>query len=194
MFNIDTRSFKVTAVSSAAEAARLGNGGEVIDSEETLANSKRIPIFGLVEIYNARSEKKVKKFEDRATAARRVWKLLQEAVQPVKLPDYITKQSNSEEPEPMAKTATKELKEKAPKAEKVAGEKASRKGRTGKFVGKRLFATQQGNPRRIGTFGFQSYEIIRGKLEGVAYEDYVAAGGRPQDLQWDMKREWVRVE
>ncbi len=57
-----------------------------------------------------------------------------------------------------------------------------------------MLALKETNPRRAGTIGFASFEIIRGKPEGVPYADYVAAGGRPQDLHWDIDRKWAEVK
>lgn len=74
------------------------------------------------------------------------------------------------------------------------GKKVGRPLGTGKFAGKTIYPKCRKNPRRNGVKGWHSYEIILGKTEGVPYEEYVAKGGRPQDLQWDLDRKWVEVK
>jgi hypothetical protein len=43
-----------------------------------------------------------------------------------------------------------------------------------------------GNPRREGSYGYRSMEIIIAN-PGIAYEDYLARGGRRDDIDWDTK-------
>lgn len=75
------------------------------------------------------------------------------------------------------------------------GKKVGRPLGTGKFAGKIIYPKCRKNPRRkVGGKGWHSYEIILGKSEGIPYEDYVANGGRPQDLQWDIDRNWAEVK
>ena len=42
----------------------------------------------------------------------------------------------------------------------------------------------KGNPRREGTFGFESFGLIR---SGMTVEKFVEAGGRMKDLHWDIQ-------
>jgi hypothetical protein len=65
--------------------------------------------------------------------------------------------------------------------------------RSSPFDGKTLHPVREKNPRREGTFGWHSYEIIR-KKPGITYEDYRKAGGRPNDLAWDIDHQYVRTE
>jgi hypothetical protein len=67
--------------------------------------------------------------------------------------------------------------------------------RTSQHSGKVIFTNLKDNPRREGTFGWHSFEIVRaaGK-RGVKYEDYRAAGGRPNDLQWDIDHGYVELK
>jgi len=62
-----------------------------------------------------------------------------------------------------------------------------------RFSGKVLRVTVKDNPRRPGTHGYRSFEILRAHPEGMIYEDYIAAGGRTNDLQWDIDRNWATV-
>jgi len=62
----------------------------------------------------------------------------------------------------------------------------------GKFVGKTIRSLVTENPRREGTHGHISMAIII-KAKEISYEDYRAAGGRPNDLQWDIDHNNVEI-
>ena len=66
-------------------------------------------------------------------------------------------------------------------------------GRRSKLNGKRLISTREVNPRREGSHGWHSHNIIL-VHPGITYEDYRSAGGRNNDLRWDVEREWVLIE
>lgn len=93
---------------------------------------------------------------------------------------------------PKAEKPAKVKVEKAPKAE---GEKRGRKaGVSSKFSGKVIFPLSDANPRRVGSHGFNSYEIIRGKkADGVKFDKYIEKGGRAKDLQWDIDAGFAEV-
>ena len=61
-----------------------------------------------------------------------------------------------------------------------------------KFANHNLFANVNSNPRRKETFGYYSMEIILNN-PGITYENYLAKGGRLQDLNWDLARNRVKV-
>lgn len=50
------------------------------------------------------------------------------------------------------------------------------------------------NPRRKGTWGHRSYEILLQFPAGCTYEDFRAKGGRPNDLKWDIERSRVAIK
>lgn len=70
---------------------------------------------------------------------------------------------------------------------KVGGSPGPRSSFKGKVI-KKLVVD---NPRREGTHGHRSWELIK---NGMTYEAYIEAGGRPNDLKWDLDREWVSVK
>jgi hypothetical protein len=72
-------------------------------------------------------------------------------------------------------------------------EKKRLRGRPARNRGKALFVTKESNPRFPGSFGYHSWNIIQAN-PGIVYEDYLKAGGRNNDLRWDLAREFVRVE
>jgi hypothetical protein len=78
---------------------------------------------------------------------------------------------------------------------------SGRKGRASQYAGKTLIGAvkenQEGavvNPRRDGTPGHKSLGLIlaAGKT-GISYEDFIAGGGRNQDLLWDIAHDNVKV-
>ena len=70
------------------------------------------------------------------------------------------------------------------------GKKADGRGRPATFAGKQLTATVTENPRQPGSFGWHSMKIII-EAPGIVYEDFLKAGGRNNDLRWDVARDRV---
>jgi len=68
-----------------------------------------------------------------------------------------------------------------------------RLGRPPQFAGMRLFPKNEDNPRREGSYGYKSYEIIR-KNPGITYEDFLKKGGRSKDFSYDFSPDLVRAE
>lgn len=186
MFRIDVAANTVQRVATEQQSNSMGNGGVFVANEAALTDSKSISNANLVSLFNSMSEKPVKKFETRAAGVKRLWALMVEKV-PV-----------AEEPvadEPVAEEAAAP-KPKRGKKEKAAPSEPKTKGRkagSGKFAGKTVFALQDVNPRRVGSHGFNSYEVIRGKKDGVPYAEYISGGGRPNDLKWDIAHKWAEV-
>ena len=75
------------------------------------------------------------------------------------------------------------------KAEKaLPGAKSGPKAnKAGKIITK-LVKT---NPRREGTHGYNSFNLIK---NGMTYEEYIDLGGRANDLQWDLDHNWVELK
>lgn len=63
-------------------------------------------------------------------------------------------------------------------------------GPRSKFTGKRIIKLVKENPRRAGTHGHKSFELIE---DGMTYEKYKEKGGRNNDLQWDIDHEYVKL-
>lgn len=82
----------------------------------------------------------------------------------------------------------------APKAKAEKAEGAGR-GRTSQYSGMILKTTLTANTRRENTHGHKSLGIIiaAGK-NGISYEDYIAKGGRLNDLNWDINKDNVTAE
>ena len=49
----------------------------------------------------------------------------------------------------------------------------------------------KGNPRREGTFGYQSFAIIKNRM---SLDSYIVKGGRMKDLRWDLAHGYCHLE
>lgn len=143
-----------------------------------------------------------------AITAKKMSKAPQDAPKSEEEERYTSQPDDGEPPpegkeETVAKTATKRKGAAAapPKGKKAAAVSAARekgaKGKgnvanltpkTGKYAGMKLTASkdaQKENPRRPGSEGWKSLEIIR-KKPGISYEDFRKAGGHPGQLNLDV--------
>lgn len=172
------------------EARNAGNGAHLASTPEEFLEF-RTTTSEIVALYNKLvPDAPVSKFSDKATAAKRMIALAEAKAQLV--PSTIPVENNSlKENDEMAKSAAKAQKS-AVKVSRPKKESSTTRGRTSEFAGKSLTATMDENPRREGTWGHQSYAIIL-KKPGISYEAYIQAGGRRQDLAWDLLRKWVKL-
>lgn len=76
------------------------------------------------------------------------------------------------------------------RASKKAASKKVGGGRVSAFSGKKITKLAKDNPRRQGTAGHKSFSLIN---NGMTYEQYVAAGGRRQDLAFDLAHKYVSL-
>ena len=76
---------------------------------------------------------------------------------------------------------------------KPVAQKHQGRGRRAVHAGKKLYPIKDQNPRRVGTFGHASYQVILDQ-PGILYEDYKKAGGRNNDLNWDIERGRVEAK
>lgn len=147
--------------------------GQTIN-EEVLGEAT---LVGLVELYNKAAleldpgARTIAKFSSKEVAVKRTYGILLQLA---------TLEKQNEKVVPTRK-------------EKVMKEKAEHKGRSSIFSGKKLRALVAENPRRENTWGFKSMAIILAN-PGITYEDFVACGGRNNDLAWDIERERVVAE
>jgi hypothetical protein len=81
------------------------------------------------------------------------------------------------------KTAKKSVK-------KVKKDKPQPAGRKSAFSGKKINKVAKENPRRKGSIGFKSFALIK---NGMTYEQYLEAGGRRQDLAFDLTAGHVKL-
>lgn len=183
-YRIDTETNSVRVFSSKTNAERLGNSCPIVTSYESLLENKNLSLANMRDLFNSLTNENVKRFSDRPAAARRLFSAL-EALEP--------EVSAAEEKQPEEAAPAKSRKEKRPR-EDGAEETRGRKKGSGTFAGKTLIGKKDVNPRRPGSHGFKSYEIIReAGAKGISYEDYIARGGRGNDLRWDIAHKWVDV-
>lgn len=68
-------------------------------------------------------------------------------------------------------------------------------GKKSKFEGGIIKSNMNANPRREGTWGYKSFELIMAAGdEGISYEEFLAKGGRNIDLTWDWNHGFVSVD
>ena len=86
--------------------------------------------------------------------------------------------------QPAAEAATTD----AEKAKPAKGKRSS------KFADKVIKNKSAKNPRREGTHGHRSMEIImKAGKKGITYAAYIEAGGRNNDLNWDVEKDNVEL-
>lgn len=192
-FGNDKLECKIFEFKSRRHAASYGNGLLVVTSADDIVGSS-VTRQQMVMLYNQFFDKQpIKGFRDKATAAKALIALAQ-----AKAVSMIEKESEDpmndvvEEAKVAAPKKAKAVK--APKAE--ASEGNGRRGRNSMFDG-RTFKVAAGiatNPRREGTNGHKSFEILMKNADGVKYEDFLAAGGRRVDLVWDLMHDNVVMD
>ncbi len=138
-----------------------------------LANKLTTP--QLVSTYNFLGDKPIKKFSDRATAVKSTAKIMQD--KNVKVANDLPKDVRSAIKDVIS-TLPKQRENKFP-------------GPVSKFAGKKLYKNTKNNPRKEGSHGWKSFNII---TDGMTYEDYRSSGGRTKDLNWDVKHKFVKVK
>lgn len=75
--------------------------------------------------------------------------------------------------------------------EKIKGKPKEEK--ISSFAKKILTAKVAENPRKAGTKGRLSFQIIL-ENPGITFEKFKELGGRSNDLQWDIDHNWVEVK
>ncbi len=79
---------------------------------------------------------------------------------------------------------------KEPKARKERMPGAAPGPRSDK-AGKKIYKLVKENPRREGSIGWTSFNLIK---DGMSYEEYIAAGGRAGDVQWDLDHGFIELK
>lgn len=175
----------------AADAQKFGNGWFMFKTAEELAVNEAIPVTDILAAYNKSANKKTKKFTSREKGCEQLVAAL-DAEGEAKLAKAAPENKAVKAAPENKKAAAKGKAKKAPATEGSTAERAGRQSQnTGKVF--KLSEKHLGvNPRRKGTFGHASMEIIiaAGK-KGISFEDFIAAGGRSKDLNWDINAQNV---
>lgn len=135
----------------------------------------------LLEFYNRESVHPIKKFESRAVAESRVWKLIQS------LP-----------PE-------EEIKKKTVKKEKVQSsvKTESKEGKRGEYEKRKIALLIDKNPKREGSRAYKKFGILM-KYDGQTVGEYRSEEGKHEDLdfekgwtsteiRWALKQGWIKI-
>jgi hypothetical protein len=70
--------------------------------------------------------------------------------------------------------------------------KSSSPASSSKFHGgERIYRIVKKNPRKEGTWGWKSFQLIK---DGMTVDQYIKAGGRKNDLQWDVDHKFVELK
>jgi hypothetical protein len=138
----------------------------------------------------------VKKFSDRATGLKRLTAMRQLQLAKASSPSTPETKLNSETTNPSVETEASAVEEEATSAEAPAvevqpasSEVATKRGRGKSLSGLILWATDkctEGNPRREGSWGQKSLQIIINN-PGLTLEEFLIRGGRTNDLRWDIQ-------
>jgi hypothetical protein len=89
------------------------------------------------------------------------------------------------------KAAPKKAAKKKAAKKKAAKKKGTGAGRISQFAGKKIIKLVSVNPRRNGTAGFKSFDLLR---NGMSYEKYIEEGGRRVDLAYDLEHKYVALQ
>ena len=199
VFAIDYKKNKLRAFKNEKAARSMG---EVVlfTSVNELLENRNTTNQGIVAVYNNCTDVAVKRFSDTRTGAARLFKLAQDIH--VESTPFDEAPKKTPQVAPLKGMTPLGI---APKSSPFSREnmgmdvaKTDDKKPRGKFVGKCIKVLVDENPRRAGGHGHKMIEWLLAenkKLGGgiIEYSNYVAAGGRPQDLQWDLDRNWVEI-
>ena len=92
---------------------------------------------------------------------------------------------------PKAKKAAPKAKKAAPKAKKANTESSGQRGRISQYAGMKITKLVKKNPRREGTSGYSSFELI---TSGMKFEKYKDLGGKTADLAFCVEKGYVKVD
>lgn len=114
------------------------------------------------------------------------------------MPTSRTQPPSSQEPkktEPVAvKTATA-----APSTGAEKKPRQARGSRAAEYLGKTIVPKVSENPRREGTRGHKSMQVVLDHhknhgYKGITFAKYVELGGRAEDLAWDLTKGSVEIK
>ena len=131
-----------------------------------------LTIDKMVTIYNKVSEKEVKKFSDKKTAAKRVFNAIADQV--VTIDEVSENLKGTPEGDLISAVA------------KIANPRNT-------FEGKWIKVLEEKNLRKSSGRGYSSYEVLLKHGADMPYELYIENGGRKEDLSWDIKKGWVEL-
>jgi hypothetical protein len=89
-----------------------------------------------------------------------------------------------------SRTSEQQPAPKAPKQPKEPSAPRAPRASSSEYDGKTIHRIVKGNPRKEGTHGWKSFNLVQ---DGMTVEDYLKAGGRKVDLAWDLDHKFVEL-
>jgi hypothetical protein len=185
---------KILSYPSRTLAGKHGNGFTIFSDEEDLIKNESLTLSQMVTFYNHHnSTQPVKSFADRATAAKRIFTLAQAKAEHISIQKETPAMTTTKETVKETVAELKKAKAKAAAPKKETTE--AKRGRKSEFTGVKIFPAEglTENPRREGGFGYKAMAFIM-ENPGVTYEAFIEAGGRRQDLAWDLAKGNVTIK
>ena len=191
-YTLDPKSLVVRAYESENVARSMGNGVALFTNADELLSDTNVTSRLLVDAYNEISEKPVKKFSDNKTAAKRFMSAIADIH--VSSTPFDKKTPQVEALPGMTPLGIKPKKVIMAPPSKTLGlyEPKVSKPRAS-FKGKWIKLLVSENPRKEGSHGHNSFNVILKHGADMPYEEYIRQGGRLNDLKWDIDRNWAEV-
>ena len=164
----------------------FGNDNSVIVSDaEKMLNNANITCAAMVRVYNQYSKENVKRFADRKTAVRRTITVMKKSKQIDEAPTNIA--SANILPNENVKSNYEQL---------VASNITNKEKNVKANKQDTIVVVVDKNPRREGTWGWKSYNIIlnHDSDQDLTVEKYLELGGRMNDLLWDVKKDRLQLQ
>ena len=161
----------VSTFADEGTAANAGNGNILFSDEDSLLASP-LTQAQLTDLHNLASDGDAQTFGSRAEAGVAAWAAVEATYGEA---EAATGPGAGEKPKKVVRGAKKD------------GEsKPGRKAGSGGFAGMKLKSAVKENPRREGSHGHGSFQVVLDN-PGITYEDFIAKGGRVQNLRKDVE-------
>jgi len=189
-YAIDLKTLEIKAYVNTKVAQGMGNGSALFTNMEELCENTNMSTDKILSAFNHNSENAVKRFSDRKTGIKRLFKLVEDT--PITQTYWDSGEYNAKLGSKKASDEMELYREKVPATEpkKVAKPRGS-------FAGKVINVLVTANPRKENTkevCGYASFQLLLNHGVDMPYELYIKQGGRLQDLKWDIDHGWAEVK
>ena len=189
-YALNLKTLEVKAYVNKKVAQGMGNGTALFTNMEELCENRNMSTDKILSAFNHNSENAVKRFSDRKTGIKRLFKLVEDT--PITQTYWDSGEYNAKLGSKKASDEMELYREKVPATEpkKVAKPRGS-------FAGKVINVLVTANPRKENTkevCGYASFQLLLNHGVDMPYELYIKQGGRLQDLKWDIDHGWAEVK
>ena len=165
------------------------NNSVIVSDAERMFNDANITCAAMVRVYNQYNKESVKRFADRKTAVKRTMIVMEKSKYIEEAPN-----NNSGSANILHEDKVKGNYEQLVATNNGNKEKSMKINKQDKII-----LVELKNPRREGTCGWNSYNIIVHhntvrEGEDLTVEKYLELGGRMNDLKWDLQRERLQLQ